>query len=197
MTADRQIELHSPITETSVRVLRTGDAVTISGTLFTARDRFHRHAADGGSCPVDLRGGVLFHCGPVIVGPPARRRLLAAGPTTSIREEPYMSDMIERFGIRAIIGKGGMGENTLAACARYGCIYIQATGGAAQFLRHRFKSIDAVYFLDTFGPAEALWQFQVDRFPGIVTMDTHGRSLYSRVAIRARKQFKRLIAKGK
>lgn len=197
MTTGRQIALHTPLTETSVRALRTGDAVSISGTMFTARDRFHQYAADGGSCPVDLRGGVLFHCGPVIVGPPARRRLLAAGPTTSIREEPYMASMIERFGIRAIIGKGGMGERTLAACARHGCIYIQATGGAAQFLRQRFKSIDGVYFLDTFGPAEALWQFQVALFPGVVTMDAHGRSLYSSVASRARKQLKRLLKKGK
>lgn len=186
------VSLTTPITETRVRDLQAGDAVAINGTVFTARDRFHQYAAAGGSCPVDLRNTVLYHCGPVITGHAGRRQCIAAGPTTSIREEPYMHTLIARFGIRVILGKGGMGSETLKACARYGCVYIQVTGGAAQFLRRRIQSVETVHFLDKFGPAEALWQLRVENLPGIVTMDTHGHDLYADIRDASRKRLEAL-----
>lgn len=174
-------QIKTPVDEQTVRSLRVGDAVTLAGTVFTARDRFHLHTAAGGDCRIDLQGGVLFHCGPIVTGKPGQWRLLAAGPTTSIREEPYMADVIKRFGIRIIIGKGGMGPDTLAACSRYGCVYIQATGGAAQYLRRCVRTVKTVHFIEKFGPAEAVWELVVNDFPGIVTMDSHGQSLYAQV----------------
>lgn len=186
------IALNTPIPESRVRDLHAGDAIALSGVVFTARDRFHQYAARGGACPVDLRHTVLYHCGPVIVPRGGRRECIAAGPTTSAREEPYMRALMARFRLRMILGKGGMGPDTLTACARHGCVYVQVTGGAAQYLRQRIESVDAVHFLDTFGPAEALWQLRVRDLPGIVTMDAHGRNLYSDIERGARRQLKKL-----
>ncbi len=192
MTPD-SIPLTTPITETQVRELHTGDAIAINGTVFTARDRFHQYAARGGKCPVDLSHAVLYHCGPVITGHAGRRQCIAAGPTTSIREEPYMHTIIARFGIRVILGKGGMESETLKACARYGCVYVQVPGGAAQFLQRRIQSVGTVHFLKKFGPAEALWQLRVKDLPGIVTMDTHGQSLYAKVREASRIRMEKLL----
>lgn len=186
------IALNTPIPVSRVRDLHIGNAVSISGVVFTARDRFHQYAACGGACRVDLRHAVLYHCGPVIVDRNGRRECIAAGPTTSAREEPYMHTLMARFGLRMILGKGGMGPETLKACSRYGCVYVQVTGGAAQYLRQRIESVDEVHFLDKFGPAEALWKLRVRDFPGIVTMDTHGCNLYTDVERGARQRLRKL-----
>ena len=105
----------------------------------------------------------------------------AAGPTTIAREEPYQGPLMDRFGIRGVIGKGGMGARTLQACREVGCVYLHAVGGAAQVLAERVVSVDGVHFLEEFGSPEAIWVFRVDRFPAVVTMDSHGQSLHEQV----------------
>lgn len=170
-----------------MRSLSLGETVLLSGRIFTARDAAHQyimaHAELEPPCP-DLRGGVLYHCGPVIVRQPNQDGgdgwlVTAAGPTTSSREEPYEAQVIERFGLRAIIGKGGMGADTLEACRRCGCVYLQATGGAAQVLAEAVQQVTAVYYYEQFGAPEAIWEFNVKDFPATVTMDAHGHSLHA------------------
>src|SRR5882672_3723487 len=129
--------LSLPFTEEKVRSLKVGDAVEISGIVFTGRDVVHKYLHEGGSLPpeINLRDGIIYHCGPVVL-PDGQGgwKVVAAGPTTSIREEPYQGQIIKDFGLRGVIGKGGMGERTLAACQQYGCVYFHAVGGAAQVL---------------------------------------------------------------
>ncbi|MBP5511130.1 MAG: fumarate hydratase C-terminal domain-containing protein [Kiritimatiellae bacterium] len=175
------IEVRYPFTETVVRNLHAGDAVRVSGRVCTGRDRFHKFLADGGECPVDLRDGALFHCGPVVVPEGGSWRIVAAGPTTSIREEPYEADAIARLGIRVIIGKGGMGANTLEACRRFGCVYLQAVGGAAALTARRIRRVAGVHFLETFGATEACWEWEVEGLEAVVGMDAHGGDLFAKV----------------
>src|SRR4029077_17380447 len=127
--------------------------------------------------PVDLRGSVLYYCGPVVVKEGGRWRVTAAGPTTSIREEPYQGEIITRYGVRAVMGKGGMGAKTLAALKEHGAVYLNAIGGAAQFYARCIERVDGVDLLE-FGTPEAMWHLQLKDFPAIVTMDAHGNSLH-------------------
>jgi fumarate hydratase class I len=172
----REVALRSPLDETTVRSLRVGDVVLVSGRMFTGRDAVHSHLMKH-EPPVDLHGAVLYHCGPVVVKEGERWRVTAAGPTTSIREEPYQGEIIRRYGIRAVIGKGGMGAKTLAAMKELGAVYLNAIGGAAQFYARAIKSVDDVSLLE-FGTPEAMWHLMVEDFPAIVTMDAHGNSLH-------------------
>ena len=177
--------LSSPISEEAIRELKVGDQVLISGVVFTGRDAVHKYLHDGGELPngVNLDGGILYHCGPVVLKDDnGEWNVTAAGPTTSIREEPYQGDIIKQFGIRGVIGKGGMADKTLAACKEHGAVYLHAIGGAAQVLAERIKKVRNVYFLDEFGSPEAIWELEVDKFPAVVTMDSHGRSLHAEVA---------------
>jgi fumarate hydratase class I len=173
----REVAIRAPLDEATVRSLRVGDVVLVSGPAFTGRDAVHHHLMSH-DAPVDLRGAVLYHCGPVV-----RRNeggswsVTAAGPTTSIREEPYQADIIARFGVRAVIGKGGMGAKTLAGLQRHGAVYLNAIGGAAQFYARRIERVDGVSLLE-FGTPEAMWHLTLKDFPAIVTMDAHGSSLH-------------------
>ena len=175
----REVRLQAPLTEDAVRALRVGDVVLISGRMFTGRDAVHSHLMKQ-EPPVDLRGSVLYHCGPVAVKDGDGWRINAAGPTTSIREEPYQGDIIKRYGVRAVIGKGGMGAKTLAAMKDFGAVYLNAIGGAAQFYARSIKKVDGVSLLE-FGTPEAMWHLSVEDFPAIVTMDAHGNSLHKDV----------------
>jgi len=185
-------ELKYPFDEKQVRALRAGDAVSITGRIYTGRDKLHKYFADGGSLPVDFRDGALYHCGPVVVETDAGYKVVAAGPTTSVRENPYEPDFIAKTGVRIIIGKGGMDANTLAAMKRHGCVYIQAVGGAAALSAASVKKVAGVSLLGEFGAAEALWHFDVEGFRGVVAMDAHGRSLFAEVAERSRQRLSRL-----
>jgi fumarate hydratase class I len=179
------IELTTPITEEQIRELKVGDEVGLSGVIFTGRDAVHKYLHEGGELPgdVSLEGGVIYHCGPVVVKDEGGEwQVVAAGPTTSIREEPYQGDIMKKFGLRGVIGKGGMGPKTLAACGEHGCVYLHAIGGAAQVLAECITKVRNVYFLEKFGSPEAIWELEVDRFPAVVTMDSHGRSLHAEVA---------------
>ena len=173
--------LSSPISEEAIRELKVGDQVLISGTVFTGRDAVHKYLHDGGELPdgVNLDGGILYHCGPVVLKDDnGEWKVTAAGPTTSIREEPYQGDIMKQFGIRGVIGKGGMADKTLAACKEHAAVYLHAIGGAAQVLAECIIRVRNVYMLDEFGSPEAIWEFEVRDFPAVVTMDSHGESLH-------------------
>src|SRR6266702_3914932 len=172
----REVSLQAPLTAEAVQSLRVGDLVLVSGPMFTGRDAVHSHLMKHDP-PVDLRGSVLYHCGPVVVKEGDRWRVTAAGPTTSIREEPYQGEIIKRYGVRAVIGKGGMGAKTLAALKEHGAVYLNAIGGAAQFYARTIERVDGVSLLE-FGTPEAMWHLTVKDFPAIVTMDAHGNSLH-------------------
>lgn len=174
--------LRYPFDERQVRALKAGDAVSISGMIHTGRDRFHKFFADGGKIPVDFRDGALYHCGPVCVRDGDGWRVVSAGPTTSVRENPYEPAFIESSGVRVIIGKGGMDSATLAAMSRCGCIYVQAVGGAGALYAASVRRVAGVDLMDEFGAAEACWHFDVEGFRGVVAMDAHGRSLFADVA---------------
>jgi len=172
----REVQLRAPLTAEDVRALKVGDVVLLSGAMFTGRDAVHSHLMKHDP-PVDLRGSVLYHCGPVVVKDGEGWRVTAAGPTTSIREEPYQAEIIKRYGVRAVVGKGGMGAKTLDALKEHGAVYLNAIGGAAQFYARTIKAVDGVSLLD-FGTPEAMWHLTVESFPAIVTMDAHGNSLH-------------------
>jgi len=152
------ITLTTPVSEAAVRALKVGDEVGITGTLFTGRDAVHKYLHEQGN----------WKC-------------VAAGPTTSIREEPYQWQVIRDFGLRGVIGKGGMGERTVEACKQHGCVYLHAVGGAAQVLAECIKRVPNVYFMEKFGAPEAIWEFQVVGFPAVVTIDAAGNSLHKEV----------------
>ena len=170
-----------PFSEAAVRGLRCGESVLVSGRIYTGRDKLHKYFADGGVLPVDFSGGALYHCGPVSVRDAEGWRIVAAGPTTSVRENPYEPGFIESSGVRIIIGKGGMDAATLAAMKRCGCVYVQAVGGAGALYAASVKRVAGVDLLDEFGAAEACWHFEVEGFRGVVAMDAHGRSLFAEV----------------
>ncbi|OBZ12058.1 fumarate hydratase [Bacillus sp. FJAT-27264] len=175
----REVRLTTPISEEDVRSLRVGDVVILSGEMHTGRDALHKYLMDH-EAPVDLDGAVIYHCGPVMLRDEEGWHVKAAGPTTSIREEPYQGDILKKFGIRAVIGKGGMGPKTLKALQEHGGVYLNAIGGAAQYYAECIKKVNAVDFME-FGIPEAMWHLQVDGFAAIVTMDAHGNSLHADV----------------
>ncbi len=186
----REIPLQAPISEEQIRSLKVGDVVLVSGRMFTGRDAVHAHLMKH-EPPVDLRGAVLYHCGPVVVkeqspGTPQSSSgeghwtVTAAGPTTSIREEPYQAEILKRYGVRAVIGKGGMGAKTLAGLKESGAVYLNAIGGAAQFYARCIQRVTGVSLIE-FGTPEAMWHLEVRDFPAIVTMDSHGNSLHKDV----------------
>jgi fumarate hydratase class I len=175
----REMALVPPIDEATIRSLKVGDVVMISGMMYTGRDSVHAHLMKHDP-PVDLRGQLIYHCGPVVLKDGDGWKMMAAGPTTSAREEPYQGEVIRRYGVRGVIGKGGMGAKTLQALEDCGAVYLTAIGGAAQFYARTVERITGVSLLD-FGVPEAMWHLQVKDFPAVVTMDAHGNSLHKDV----------------
>lgn len=188
------ISLQIPLTEDAVRALHVGDLVALTGRLVTGRDAVHRHLYDGAVPPCDLTNTAIYQCGPVTVQKDGQWRVMAAGPTTSIREEPYMADIIARHKIRAVIGKGGMGPRTLAACSANGCVYLHAVGGAAQILAATVERVVGVHWEDKFGLVEAIWELEVRDFPALVTMDANGQSLHERIEVASSSVLESLIS---
>lgn len=172
-----EIILEAPLTEEKIRSLKVGDVVKINGMIYTGRDAIHKYLTDHDS-PVDLNGQIIYHCGPVMLkDEEGNWHVKAAGPTTSIREEPYQGEIMKKFGIRAVIGKGGMGPKTLAALQEHGGVYLNAIGGAAQYYADCIKSVEGVDLMQ-FGIPEAMWHLKVEGFKAVVTMDSHGNSLH-------------------
>jgi fumarate hydratase class I len=186
-----------PLSPDAVRRLKVGDPVRLSGILLTGRDTAHKWLVEtfirktrmpvGDDLDVErairplLEGGAIYHCGPVVAGLETKDyRFVAAGPTTSTREEPYQGDVMRHFQVRAVIGKGGMGPKTLEACGEVPGVYLHAIGGAATLIAQTVTRVIAVHKLD-FGVPEAMWVIEVKDFPAVVTMDAHGRSLHAEI----------------
>jgi len=175
----REVVLRAPLSEETVRALKVGDVVLISGEMYTGRDQVHAYLMKH-EPPVDLHGAALYHCGPVMLKEGEEWKVKAAGPTTSSREEPYEATVIERYGVRAVIGKGGMGAKTLAALKKCGAVYLNGIGGAAQYYARTVEKVTGVDLME-FGIPEAMWHLRVRDFVAIVTMDAHGNSLHADV----------------
>lgn len=173
-----------PLDADVARSLQAGDEVLVSGRAVTARDAAHRRlleAPDEGVRRI-LRGGAIYHCGPVVAQDPVTKgwRFVAAGPTTSVRMEPWTAEVIAAYGPRVIIGKGGMGPRTLAALHAHGAVYLHAGGALAVTLARHVVRVNAVHGLDALGVTDALWDVELDAFPAVVTMDAHGDTLHAR-----------------
>jgi fumarate hydratase class I len=203
------IKLNIPISEEEIRQLHVGDPVFLSGVLITGRDTVHKWMIDTfikqnrqpenddlqvyESIKPLLSGGAIYHCGPVVAGlESGDYRFVAAGPTTSIREEPYQGDVMRHFDLRAVIGKGGMGSQTLAACSEVPGVYLHAIGGAASLIAASVERVLTVHKLD-FGVPEAIWVIEVKDFPTVVTMDAHANSLHADVEARSNKVLEQLL----
>ena len=203
-------KLSIPIPDKAIRKLKVGDPVSLSGVMLTGRDAAHKWMVEtfikGSRAPQGddqeiyqaikplLDGGAIYHCGPVVAGlETGEYRFLAAGPTTSIREEPYQGDVMQHFNLKAVIGKGGMGPKTLAACKDVPGVYLHAIGGAATLIAQSVKQVLGVHKLD-FGVPEALWVLQVDDFPAVVTMDSHGNSLHAEIEASSKAALEALLS---
>ncbi len=203
------IDLHIPIGDAAIRSLHIGDQVRLYGTVVTARDAAHKYIMDTFIHPPAIpesdrvlhdelrrlwQGGVIYHCGPVVSKDQAGRwHFVAAGPTTSIREEPYEGDVIAHFGVRAVIGKGGMGPKTLAAFQEYGAVYLHAVGGAATLIASSVSEVLTVFKREEFGVPEAFWVIRVEGFPAVITMDAHGQSLHKTMLESSRQKLAALM----
>ncbi|MEJ2684820.1 MAG: FumA C-terminus/TtdB family hydratase beta subunit [Candidatus Sulfobium sp.] len=174
-----------PLSRENASALNAGDIVSITGQVMTGRDRIHRYLFEDRprkeDIPFDLTGSVIYHCGPVMKKLDGEFRALSAGPTTSVRVEMFTPAIIETYGIRGIMGKGGMGEKTLQALQEHSCVYFHTIGGAAAFLADRITGTLGVWKLEEFGPAEAMWLLEIREFPAIVTMDAHGNSIHKEI----------------
>jgi fumarate hydratase subunit beta len=207
-------DLKIPISEEEIRALRVGDTVSLAGVMVTGRDAAHKYlietfiradAVPEGEQPLYeelqrvLREGVIYHCGPVVrqrkdgADRSGRWEFVAAGPTTSIREEPYEADVIAHFGLRGVVGKGGMGPRTLQACQEHGAVYFHAVGGAASLIADAVKEVVTVHKKDEFGVPEAFWVIRIEGFPVVVTMDSHGKSVHAEVEAASKAALARLV----
>ncbi len=203
--------LNIPISDEEILKLHAGDTVYLNGVMVTARDAAHKYMMEnfiktGGNPPESeaalyeelkrlLRGGVLYHCGPVVrQDETGKWHFVAAGPTTSIREEPYEADIIAHFGLKGVIGKGGMGPRTLAACQEHKAVYFHAVGGAATLIADAVKEVLTVYKKEELGVPEAFWVIRVEEFPVVVTMDAHGESIHAVVEEQSKEKLAALIA---
>ena len=203
-------QITTPITDEVIRELKVGDAVSLSGMMVTGRDAAHKWMIETfikkTRAPQDddlqvyeelkklLAGSVIYHCGPVVTGLDTKEyKIIAAGPTTSIREEPYQADVMKHFNVKGVIGKGGMGAKTVKGCQDTPGVYFHAIGGAASFLAQTVKKVHGVFKLD-FGVPEAMWVIEVQDFPVVVTMDSHGGSQHSVIDDSSKKVLDDLLA---
>jgi len=192
-------KLKTPISEEDIRRLKVNDTIYITGTMVTARDQAHRRALElakkGEKIPIDLKGLAVFHCGPIVKKEGDKWIAVAAGPTTSTRMDIFEDEFIKAFGVRAVVGKGGMGKRTTDAMQKYGAVYGAFTGGAAVLAARAIKNIQAVEWYDL-GVPEALWIFEVQEFgPLTVSIDSHGNNLFEDVKKQVEENKKKIYAK--
>ena len=200
-----------PIADDEIKQRCVGDQVFLTGVMVTGRDAAHSYMIDNfvktdGQPPESeaalytelkrlLKGSAIYHCGPVVRQDDAGKwQFVAAGPTTSIREEPYQADVMGHFGAKAVIGKGGMGPKTLQGCLEHTFVYLHAVGGAATLIADSVKEVTAVYKKDEFGVPEAFWVIRVEEFPAVVTMDSHGESIHAQVEAVSEERLGALLA---
>jgi len=205
-------KLNIPISDSEIRDLKMGDPVMLTGVILTGRDSVHKwmfetfiektREPEGDDLEVYeaikplLNGGIIYHCGPVVSGlDTGDYHFVAAGPTTSIREEPYERPVMEHFNLKGVIGKGGMGAKTLAACHDVPGVYFSAIGGAATLIAQSVQEVLSVHKLD-FGVPEAIWVLEVKDFPVVVTMDSHNNSLHDEVEQKSKAALAELISAG-
>ena len=201
----------TPVRDEAIRDLKVGDTVAISGMMVTGRDAAHKWMMDtfikktrqpqGDDLQVYeelkklLNGSIIYHCGPVVAGLDTKDyKFIAAGPTTSIREEPYQADVMKHFNVKGVIGKGGMGAKTLKGCQETPGVYFHAIGGAASFLAQTVTKVHGVFKMD-FGVPEAMWVIEVKEFPVVVTMDSHGGSQHAVIDESSKKVLDDLLAR--
>jgi fumarate hydratase class I len=203
-------KLNIPISEEEIRDLHVGDAVQISGIASTGRDAAHKYMVETlikGAKSLSgedqtmfdelhsiLNGGAIYHCGPIVRNDEGTWSIVSSGPTTSIRDEIYQDKVIEAFKVRVVIGKGGMGSRTLAACQKFGAVYLHGIGGAGVYNAAAMVEVIDVFKKEEFGLPEAFWKVRFEDFAGIVTMDSHGRSLHEELGEAFDKQFNSLIS---
>lgn len=204
------IKLTMPISDEEIRELKVGDTVFLTGVMLTGRDAVHKWMIDtfieknrkpeGDDQEVYeaikplLAGGIIYHCGPVVAGlDTGEYEFVAAGPTTSIREEPYQGRVMDHFNIKGVVGKGGMGEKTLKACGEVPCVYFHAIGGAATLIAQSVKKVLGVHKME-FGVPEAIWVLEVEDFPVVVTMDSHGSSIHADIEAISKAAFDKIVA---
>ena len=188
------------MTREDVLSLEVGDMVLINGRMITGRDKLHKFLFNEKTpkeqIPFDLEGTILYHCGPIVKNTPRGFVFVAGGPTTSMRVEMYEDRIISQYGIRGVMGKGGMGSRTLVAMKENGCVYLNTIGGAAVYLADKVKGVAGVWKLEEFGMTEAMWILDVKDFPAIVTMDAYGKSLHTQIDKNSYGEFKKLIGLG-
>lgn len=189
------IKLQIPIPEAKIRELKAGDTVFLTGIVVTARDAGHKLMVEERPHFLDdlLKEGVIYHCGPVVKKEGDRWSFVAAGPTTSAREEPYQGKVIESYTVRGVIGKGGMGDATRDACRKFGAVYFHAVGGCGTSIAQSVKEVVTVHKLEEFGTPEAFWVIRVEDFPVIVTIDAHGNSIHEQVKAESKKVYEQLM----
>jgi fumarate hydratase class I len=178
------IKLKTPISEQEIRKLKIGDTVLLSGTIVTGRDEAHKLMIEERPDFIReyLKESVIYHCGPVVKKTDEGKWIfVSAGPTTSAREEPYQADVVCEYNIRGVIGKGGMGDKTAGGLKKCGAVYFHAVGGAGTLIANAVKEVKAVYKLEEFGTPEAFWVIEVEDFPLVVTMDSHGDSIHKSI----------------
>ncbi|MEA3392064.1 MAG: FumA C-terminus/TtdB family hydratase beta subunit [Candidatus Marinimicrobia bacterium] len=187
--------LQLPLTQENVKQLHAGDAVLLSGNIVTGRDMAHKWLVEKKPLEVKevLKNGAIYHCGPIMLKKKGKWTCLAAGPTTSIREEPYLADVMQEYGLRCVIGKGGMGERTAKALIKHNAVYLFAVGGAAVIYADTVESVEDVFQLNAFGVPEAMWVLKVKDFPAIISMDCHGNSLHRDVEEQSKIQLSELL----
>jgi len=187
------MEYHEKTPIEDARKYKLGDVIYITGEVVLARDEAHKKLLEEGA-PIDLKGSVIYHCGPVVTKKDGEWKVIAAGPTTSIRMEIFEDKFIEKFHPAIIVGKGGMGEKTLRALKEHGAVYAAYTGGCGALAAERIKGVKEVHFLEELGIPEAVWVFRVEEFgPLVVTMDAHGNSIYDQVDEKAKKNLDEII----
>jgi len=184
------IKLKIPISEEEIRKLKVGDTVLLSGTIVTGRDEAHKLLIEEkpGFIREYLKESVIYHCGPVVKKTDEGKWIfVSAGPTTSAREEPYQADVVCEYNVRGVIGKGGMGDKTAEGLKKCGAVYFHAVGGAGSLIANAVKEVKTVYKLEEFGTPEAFWVIDVEDFPVVVTMDSHGGSLHKEIKEKSQK----------
>jgi len=197
-----------PIPDEEIRKLHSGDTVYLNGVIVTGRDAAHKfmieHFIRNPVKPEEkalydelkrlFDGGIVYHCGPVVKKhDDGSWSFVAAGPTTSIREEVYQPEVIKHFNLKMVIGKGGMGPKTLKACQDQPAVYFHAIGGAATLIAQSVKEVLNVHKME-FGVPEAMWVIRVEDFPVVVTMDSHGKSIHDEINAKSEKKLKELLA---
>jgi len=192
-------KLRTPISEEDVRKLKVNDVVYVTGTVVTARDQAHRRALEmvkeGKKIPIDLKGLAVFHCGPIVKKEGEKWIAVAAGPTTSTRMDIFEDEFIKAFGVRVVIGKGGMGKRTTEAMKKYGAVYGAFTGGAAVLAAKTIKNVRTVEWYDL-GVPEAMWVFEVEDFgPLAISIDSYGNNLFEDIKRQVEENKQKIYAK--